>query len=109
MSSKLDQPLDELAGSRRGRRNTQRRRTSIAKVRGAPVGGIKKNTKNLKPIPKATPTGPAAGTSESKIIVTGLVWNFPLSNCSVLSMLFCVQITNFSQPSDVDEANIKVC
>lgn len=78
MSGKLDQSLDEILSSRRqgnaARRNTRRRSGGAkAATSAAPVGGIKKNTKGAKAAGKGAPTGPAGGSGESKIMVSGLV------------------------------------
>ncbi|KAK2810902.1 hypothetical protein FQN50_002493 [Emmonsiellopsis sp. PD_5] len=82
MSGKLDKSLDELlSGQQRGGRRGTRRSTRSARAT-APVGGVKKTTRNAKSASKAIPTAPALGLGESKIIVSGL-------------------------PSDVSEANIK--
>ncbi len=80
MSGKLDQSLDEILSTRRqtARRGRGRRAPIPGKMNGAtataPVGGIKKTTKNTRASGRATvPTGPAAGNGESKIIVSNLV------------------------------------
>lgn len=79
MSGKLDQSLDEILS---GRRQTARRggrggrvgRATTKTTVIAPVGGIKKNTKPARGTGRATvPNGPAAGTGDSKIIVSNLV------------------------------------
>ncbi|KAK2752898.1 hypothetical protein FQN54_008051 [Arachnomyces sp. PD_36] len=87
MSGKLDQSLDEIlstrrGGSRRGTRNRASRGGKAQPAAAAPVGGIKKATKNTKATGKSVPTGPSGASGESKIIVSGL-------------------------PPDVNEANIK--
>ena len=83
MSGKLDQSLDEILSTRRktaGRRGRGGRRvgngTKTATV--APVGGIQKSARGAKTAPakSAVPSGPAAGTAESKIIVSNLVRPF---------------------------------
>ncbi|OAX80736.1 hypothetical protein ACJ72_04920 [Emergomyces africanus] len=88
MTDKLDKSLDDILSTRRAsRRGTQRRRdakSSRASHNAAPVGGVKKTVRNAKSASKSIPTGPSMGLGESKIIVSGL-------------------------PSDVNEANIKVC
>ena len=80
MSGKLDQSLDEILSTRRktaGRRGRGGRRvgnaTKAATV--APVGGIQKNTRGSKTATakSVVPSGPAAGSGESKIIVSNLV------------------------------------
>lgn len=80
MSGKLDQSLDEILSTRRktaGRRGRAGRRvgngTKTATVTS--VGGIQKNTRGAKTAPAkaAVPSGPAAGSGESKIIVSNLV------------------------------------
>ncbi|KAI9761219.1 MAG: hypothetical protein M4579_001139 [Chaenotheca gracillima] len=78
---KLDQSLDEIVstqrstarrGARGGRRSSGPGKAAVAAV-VAPVGGIKKNTRSGRPANKANvPTGPAAGTGNSKIIVSNL-------------------------------------
>ena len=79
MSGKLDQSLDDILSSRPrgrgGRRGGRRVPTAASKVSTrAPVGGIQKNTKTAKSTAKAAaPNGPAAGTGDSKIIVSNLV------------------------------------
>ena len=79
MSGKLDQSLDDILSSRpaRGRAVRRGRRAGTAGTKTttrAPVGGIQKNTKGAKPsIKAAAPSGPAAGTGDSKIIVSNLV------------------------------------
>ena len=88
MSGKLDQSLDEILSTRRktaGRRGRGVRRAGTAKVAtAAPVGGIQKTTRGAKtaPVKSAVPSGPAAGSGESKIIVSNLVR--PLENLMVL-------------------------
>ena len=79
MSGKLDQSLDDILSSRpRGGRAVRRGRragTTGTKVAArAPTGGIQKSTRAAKPATKTTaPNGPAAGTGDSKIIVSNLV------------------------------------
>lgn len=80
MSGKLDQSLDEILSTRRtaARRGRGRRAPmpgkSNAATAAAPVGGVKKTTRTTRAGGKATiPTGPAAGSGESKIIVSNLV------------------------------------
>lgn len=78
MSEKLDQSLDEILNTRRktARRGGRggRRVPNPAKATVAPVGGIKKNTKVTRGIVKnGVPSGPSAGSGDSKIIVSNLV------------------------------------
>ena len=79
MSGKLDQSLDDILSSRpRGGRAARRGRRAVTagtKVSTrAPVGGVQKTTKATKASAKtAAPNGPAAGTGDSKIIVSNLV------------------------------------
>ncbi|KAI1906805.1 RNA-binding RNA annealing protein [Ophidiomyces ophidiicola] len=80
MAGKLDTSLDEIINTTRARR--QRRRETRVKAAPAPVGGVRKSTRQVKPVSKAIPTAPSPASDESKIIVSGL-------------------------PSDVNEANIK--
>jgi hypothetical protein len=70
MSGRLDQSLDSIIDSqKKAKREQQRRRKPIKK---APVGGVKKATKPVKPAVK--PAGGAGGQSQaSKIVVSGLV------------------------------------
>lgn len=70
-ASKLDQSLDEIAGSRRG--NNRRQRTNKPRVS---TGGVTKSTaqKPAKPTKASAPAPRAAQpTGESKIIVSNLV------------------------------------
>ena len=86
MSGKLDQSLDEILSTRRktvGRRGRGRRVGAGTKAAtAAPVGGIQKNQKATKAAPakSAVPSGPAAGSGESKIIVSNLVGLLPFSS-----------------------------
>ena len=80
MSGKLDQSLDEILSTRRktaGRRGRGGRRAGPATkaTTAAPVGGIQKNTRGAKAATAkgAVPSGPAAGSGDSKIIVSNLV------------------------------------
>ncbi|OAL75632.1 hypothetical protein A7D00_1231 [Trichophyton violaceum] len=82
MSGKLDKALDEIVSSRRQARRNSQRRPAAKAAKAPPVGGVRKSTRQPKPTSKATPTAPAAGSGDGKIIVSGL-------------------------PSDVNEANIK--
>jgi THO complex subunit 4 len=85
MSAKLDKSLDEILVSRRQGARRRARRSAPNKAANAPVpvGGVKKTTKAAKAPGKAVQNGHPVST-ESKIMVSGL-------------------------PSDVNEANIKVC
>jgi len=79
MSGKLDQSLDEILktqkgsirgrGTRRGRRAPSGARATP--VVAAPVGGVKKNSKQAKGAVKSVPTGPAAG-GNTRVQVSGL-------------------------------------
>lgn len=78
MSAKLDQSLDEILNSqRRSAPRPRTRRAAAGKAPGtttAPVGGIKKNSRPTRSTAKSViPTGPSAGTVDSKIIVSNLV------------------------------------
>ena len=80
MSGKLDQSLDEILSTRRktaGRRGRGGRRTGNATkaTTAPPVGGIQKSTRATKTVPakSVVPSGPSAGSGESKIIVSNLV------------------------------------
>lgn len=91
MSTKLDKSLDELLSTRRrsARRNTGRRSgTAKAATTAVPVGGIKKSTRTAKPGGKGIPTGPSAVSTESKIIVSGLVSSSLLPDTS-RGFFFC--------------------
>ena len=83
MSGKLDQSLDEILSTRRktaGRRGRGGRRVGhgTKTATAAPVGGIQKSTRGAKTAPAkgAVPSGPTAGSGESKIIVSNFV-RFP--------------------------------
>lgn len=75
MSNKLDKSLDELLSNRR--KNNPRRGTGFR--RGAPAGGVRKNTRPTKapaaPAAKPAQPVPSGGkkSAESKIMVSGLV------------------------------------
>ena len=76
MSSKLDQGLDDIISSNRGRGKPRGRggRRVVSRVKNGPVGGIQKNSKPARGALKATvPTGPTKGSGESKILVSNLV------------------------------------
>ncbi|KAI9766972.1 MAG: hypothetical protein M1835_007104, partial [Candelina submexicana] len=82
MSAKLDQSLDEILSTRktpRGR-GRGRRAPTAARVNGAaaaaPVGGIQKTTRSTRASARAVvPTGPTAGSGESKVIVSNLPYD----------------------------------
>lgn len=79
MSGKLDKSLDEIISTQRrssvrgrGARRNARRPGAAKPAVAAPVGGIKKNTKQAnKGAAKAVPTGPSGGNSEGRILVSG--------------------------------------
>lgn len=78
MSGKLDQALDDIVKTRRkavGRRGRGRRvPTGTRATTAAPTGGVQKSTKAGRGAAKAAvPTGPAAGSGDTKIIVSNLV------------------------------------
>lgn len=78
MSGKLDQSLDDILSTRRktaGRRGRGRRVPTGTRVTtAAPAGGIQKSAKNTRGAAKAAvPSGPAAGSGDTKIIVSNLV------------------------------------
>lgn len=90
MSEKLDQSLDEILSTRRksARRGGRggRRAPNPTKATVAPIGGIKKNTKAARGTVKTgVPSGPSAGSGDSKIIVSNLVW--PQKSCDDLDAL----------------------
>ncbi|KAI9778227.1 MAG: hypothetical protein M1816_004165 [Peltula sp. TS41687] len=81
MSAKLDQSLDEIVNTQRrsARRGRGRRASGATKRSGnttpaAPVGGVKKSTRATRSTTTRgnIPTGPAAGSGDSKIIVSNL-------------------------------------
>lgn len=82
MSGKLDKSLDEILSTRRntaGRRSGRGRRVpnGTRTTTAAPSGGIQKGTRGAKvAVKSAVPNGPAAGSGDSKIIVSNLV-NMP--------------------------------
>ncbi|KAE8387812.1 RNA binding domain protein [Aspergillus alliaceus] len=82
MSGKLDKSLDEILVNRRQGARRRNRRAAQGKPAPAAVGGVKKSTKAAKLAGKAVQAGHHPGSTESKIMVSGL-------------------------PSDVNEANIK--
>ena len=77
--NKLDKSLDDILSTRR--KNTTRRgrgrrvATATSRVtKAAPVGGVQKSTKATRSTNKGSaPSGPAAGTGDTKIIVSNLV------------------------------------
>lgn len=78
MSEKLDQSLDEILSTRRktARRGGRggRRAPNPSKATVAPIGGIKKNTRVARgSVKTGVPSGPSAGSGDSKIIVSNLV------------------------------------
>lgn len=78
MSGKLDKSLDEILSTRRQARHGSQRRQNPKASRAnnapaAPIGGVKKSTRQAKAASKAIPTKPAGGSGEGKIIVSGLV------------------------------------
>jgi len=78
-TGKLDQSLDDILKTRRQstRRGRGPRRAGAGRPAAteAPIGGVHKTTKQPKNA-KAVPTGPAAaGTGESKIMISNLVSN----------------------------------
>ncbi|EEQ30123.1 conserved hypothetical protein [Microsporum canis CBS 113480] len=104
MSGKLDKSLDEILSTRRQARRTNQRRPAAKAAKAAPVGGVRKSTRQAKPTSKAIPAGPAVGSGEGKIIVSGLVSQTSLSCFTHASLA-----SSFENPADVNEANIKVC
>ena len=74
MSAKLDKSLDEILVSRRQGARRRARRSAPNKAANAPVpvGGVKKTTKAAKVPGKAVQNGHPVST-ESKIMVSGLV------------------------------------
>jgi len=77
MSGKLDKSLDEIISTQRrtsvrGRSARRTRRPGTGKPAAvAPVGGIKKNPKQVKGAAKPVPTGPSGGSGEGRILVSG--------------------------------------
>jgi hypothetical protein len=89
MATKLDKSLDEILSTQRrsatrGRGAGGRRaaRAGRAAAAAAPVGGVKKHVKTAKGASKAIPTGPSAGSGESKIVVSNMVSTVTISNTS---------------------------
>lgn len=82
MSAKLDMALDDVVmtertARRRGRGG--RRAPNAARKATAPVAGVQKNTRPVRgPLKSAVANGLAAGSGESKIIVSNLASFFPL-------------------------------
>lgn len=91
-ADKLNQSLDDILKSNKTRRSTRPTRGARRVVNGAktaapaaPVGGVKKNSRAPKPVAKAAvPTGPSAGSADSKIIVSNLV-RFSTPDSSITS------------------------
>lgn len=78
MSGNLDKSLDDILSTRRktvGRRGGRGRRVPNGNRVGAaaPTGGIQKSTRVSRAPAKNVPKGPAAGSGDSKIIVSNLV------------------------------------
>ena len=77
-NSKLDQSLEDILDTRKktaGRRGRGRRVPNGARVTtAAPSGGVQKKAKAANGVAKVVvPVGPAAGSGDSKIIVSNLV------------------------------------
>src|SRR5271155_5637405 len=75
MSANVDKSLDTIIGERKTNRKhlaSRRHRKAGTKATIAPVGGVKKPTKQ-KPVAKAVPTGPSGAPRSNKIVVSGLV------------------------------------
>jgi THO complex subunit 4 len=75
MSANVDKSLDTIIGERKTNRKHlagRRNRKASSKATIAPVGGVKKPTKQ-KTVTKAVPTGPSGAARSSKIVVSGLV------------------------------------
>ena len=78
MSGRLDQSLDSIIdGQKKAKRDAQRRQgrrvPRPGKAVAAPIGGVKKSTRPVKPAVKGVAAGAASGLRESKIVVSGLV------------------------------------
>ena len=102
--SRLDQSLESIISSRkqstrkgRGGRRPDAGRPAAA---AAPVGGVKKSTRQAKQSSKAAPSGPAPTGGESKIMISNLVRCFP-SDAPALA--------NHTQPLDVEQGQLQVC
>jgi THO complex subunit 4 len=79
MSANVDKSLDTIIGERKTNRKHlagRRHRKAGSKATIAPVGGVKKPTKQ-KPVTKSVPTGPSGAARSSKIVVSGLVSEAP--------------------------------
>ena len=79
MSANVDKSLDTIIGERKTNRKhlaSRRNRKAGSKATTAPVGGVKKPTKQ-KPVTKSVPTGPSGAARSSKIVVSGLVSEAP--------------------------------
>ena len=89
MSGKLDQSLEEILSARkqtarRGRGGRGRGRRAPASSRAtvaAPAGGVQKNRNTKGPAKATAPSGPSAGSGDSKIIVSNLVSD--LNDCGL--------------------------
>ena len=104
MSANVDKSLDTIIGERKTNRKHlagRRHRKAGSKATTAPVGGVKKPTKQ-KPVTKAVPTGPSGAPRSNKIVVSGLV-------SEAFRRPFRYQTANLFQPIDVDQVQIKVC
>lgn len=90
MSGKLDQSLDEILTTRRAARTTRNRRGVGARGAAsngaptAPVGGVRKSTRQPRSAVKSTPAATAHGMGESKIIVSGMVRQLPYKTFSCI-------------------------
>ena len=78
MSGKLDQGLDEIISTQRravgGRRQNQRRSTGGRPATTAPIGGVKKTTKQPKgPATKQGAAKAIGANGDSKVVVSNLV------------------------------------
>jgi THO complex subunit 4 len=109
MSGKLDQSLDEILSTNKrsvirgkGRGHRRASQPGRAAAAAAPVGGVKKNTKQAKGTVKTVPTGPSGATGDSRIQVSNLV-------SATAYLKFRILANIFPQPKDVNEAQIKVC
>jgi len=109
MSGKLDQSLDEIVSTQRaagGRRRSTRRRTGRIAT-AAPVGGVKKSTKQSNAAAtKQAPTKAAGSAGISKVVVSNLVGH---RNVTTPSYWHQQMLTHGKQPKDVPEGQIKVC
>ena len=80
MPGRLDQSLDSIIDAQKKAKREVRRRkvpkSGKATVTVAPVGGVKKVVKAVKPVTKGAATGHSAGPRDSKIVVSGLVSSY---------------------------------